>query len=172
MCDEDKWYILHQARVLTMGTTINLKLKSPHDSTGAIFDYTLDYNDFNLNYLDEDELNREVSVQDLDNKWHTIEKQPLNTLIRDEIDAYRRKFNPPQTEALIWNQAAKIKKLDGKKRTIKELVEFILDLPASQLNHLITSLNLNFGLDTTYTVECPTTHLAFTGGLAFTADLF
>ena len=69
--------------------------------------------------------------------------------------------------------ATRINRINGTKWSMSEKVNLLADvLPANVVVELQKEFDIKYGFDPTYVVECPTSRVAFTGGLAITADLF
>jgi hypothetical protein len=69
-------------------------------------------------------------------------------------------------------KAAMIEKINGKKKSISEIIEFLDNLPGNEFVKLTNQLEFKFGLDTTFEIECESCGSTFTGGLGINADLF
>lgn len=165
LCDEDKKFILHQTRVLTFGNEVQQTLRCP--ICGHIHDYVFSYDEFEIKYLNENHLDEELIIED-----KVIRRRiPVATTMED-IKRYKEKFNIPDSYAFILLQAAKINTIDGKKKTINELIEYLENLPGKELVKVSRFLDVKFGLETTVQVECVHCHTTFTGGVGINADLF
>jgi hypothetical protein len=165
LCDEDKLFILHQTRVLTFGTEVQQTLRCPF--CGHIHNYVLDYSDFEIIYLEEDYLKEELTINNA-----SIKRRIPNSKILDEVKVYKEKIKLPDSYAFILLQATKIASINGKRKSIGELVEYLENLPGKELVKISKFLEKNFGLQTSFKVECVQCKTAFTGGIGINADLF
>lgn len=170
LTDEDKTFILHKSRVLTFGNLIKQTLKCP--ICGDVHEYEIHYDNFEITYLTEEDTQKTVEVE-FDKKKYEITNQIPTGATWEEIEQYKRRFNPENSMAYILMQAALINTVNGKRWSMSEKVNFLADiLPAKYLIELAKAFELNYGFNPTYVVECPNSGTAFTGGLAITADLF
>lgn len=165
MCDEDKAFVLHQTRVLTFGPEVQQTLRCP--LCGHIHDYVFNYGDLEITYLDENHLEEELVVGE-----QIIKRRIPDQKILDEVKRYKEKVNLQDSYAFILLQAAKIATINGKKKPVGELVEYLENLPGNELVKISRFLDKRFGLETTFKVECDKCHTAFTGGIGINADLF
>lgn len=166
LCDEDKQFILHQTRILTFGSEIQQTLRCPF--CGHVHDYVVNYDDLDLTYLEEDVLNGILTLEDNTK----IERRIPTARVMGDIIHYKEKTKAPQSYAFIFLQVARIGKVNGKARSIGELVEYLENLPGKELLKISKFLDIKFGIDTTFTVECNKCGTAFTGGIGINADLF
>lgn len=170
LTDEDKTFILHKARALTFGNNIKQTLKCP--ICGEVHNYELNYDIFDVKILEQEDAEREF-IFEFKNKTLTITNKIPTGSTWDEIEQYKRRYNPDQTLAYILLQVAHIDTINGKRWSVNEMVNFLADeIPADILVELAKAFELKYGFDPTYVVECPKSGTAFTGGLAITADLF
>lgn len=170
LTDEDKTFILHKARTLTFGNEIKQTLKCP--VCGDIHEYTLNYEDFDTIYLREEDVGKELIINVGGKEYAIINKIPTGETW-EEVEQYKRRYKPVPTLAYILIQAAHISTINGRGWTMAEKVNFLADeLPANLLVEVAQFLDVKYGFDPTYLVECHNTGTAFTGGLAITADLF
>lgn len=165
LTDEDKAFILHQTRVLTFGRELQQTLRCPFCK--HIDHYILNYDDFEIIYLDENHLNDELVLED-----KTIKRRLVTVEHLKEARAYKEKINLPDSYAFILLQATRIGSINGKKKSIAELVEYLENLPGKELVKVARFLDVKFGLQTDFTVECTNCHTAFTGGVGINADMF
>jgi hypothetical protein len=165
LCDEDKAFILHQTRVLTFGSEVQQTLRCP--ICGHIHDYVFNYDDFEINYLEENHLEEELTIGD-----QTIKRRIPTSETMAELKRYKEKFNLPDSYAFILLQAGKIGSINGKKKTTTELVQYLENLPGNELVKVSRFLDRKFGLETTVQVECVNCKTAFAGGIGINADLF
>jgi hypothetical protein len=70
--------------------------------------------------------------------------------------------NLPDSYAFILLQATKIATVNGKKKSIGELVEYLENIPGSQLVKISRFLDRNLVTDT-FEAECEQCHGIFTG---------
>jgi hypothetical protein len=166
LCDEDKKCILHKTRVLTFGNEIEQSLRCPF--CGNIHTYIIDYDNFNFVLLDEDILSKTVVMSD----GKVITKAIPTKASWDAIHRYKDKRNLPDTYAFLLLQAARIGTIDGKHIGMSDLIEYLENLPGNELVNLSKALDIKFGLDTTFKVECNSCHTDFTGGIGINADMF
>lgn len=170
LTDEDKTFILHKARALTFGNTVTQTLKCP--ICGDIHKFDLDYEVFEVTNLEEEDVNREFIIEFENKEYRFTNKVPTGNTW-NEIEQYKRRFNPDPTLSYILLQVAYIDTINGKKMSVNEKVNLLADvLPANEVIKLAKAFELQYGFDPTYVVECPNSGTAFTGGLAITADLF
>ena len=73
---------------------------------------------------------------------------------------------------LYYYRQQKIATVNGKKKSIGELVEYLENIPGNQLVKISRFLDRKFGLQTTFEAECEQCHGIFTGGIGINADLF
>jgi len=166
LCDEDKKFILHKTRVLTFGSPLDQTLRCPF--CGKIHTYVLDYDNFETVYLDEEALLEEVTMPD----GKVITKAIPTKLDWDAAHKHKEKRNLPDSYSYILLQAVRIGKVNGSKKSISELVDYLENLPGKDLLYLVKKLDIKFGLNTTFTVECQSCHIDFTGGVGINADTF
>ena len=166
LCDEDKKFILHKTRELTFGNTVDQTLRCPFCS--KIHNYTIDYNDLSFDLLDEDKFNETIEMPD----GNTITKKVPSKLDWDKIHRYKEKRNLPESYSYILLQVARINTINGKKKSLGEIIAYLENLPAKDLRNLTDKLELKFGLDTTFIAECKSCKTDFPGGIGINADLF
>ena len=167
LCDEDKLYILHQTRVLTFGNEVEQTLRCP--ACGMIQDHVFNYEDFDFTLLEEEKLKEEFTLSD----GETVIKRRIVTQdIIKELARYKEKFKLPDSYAFILLQAARIGKVDGKKKSTSELIEFLNDMQGKDLIKLAKFLDFNFGLNTNFKIKCTKCQFNFEGGIGINADLF
>lgn len=165
LSDEDKAFVLHQTRVLTFGTEIQQTLRCPF--CGHIHDYILDYSDFEVTLLPHDHLEEEFVLEDT-----KIKRRIPNKEILKSARSYKDKVNLPDDYAFILLLATKIGSINGKKKSVSELVEYLENLPGKELVKVSQFLDVPHGMKTDYTVECVNCKTAFTGGIGVNADMF
>lgn len=165
LTDEDKAFILHQTRILTFGHELQQTLRCPFCK--HIDNYILDYNNFEVIYLDENHLTDELELDGV-----IIKRRLVNTELLKEARNYKNKVNLPDDYAFILLQATRIASLNNKKKTIAELVEYLENIQGKDLVKVARFLDAKFGLQTDFTVECSNCHTAFTGGVGINADMF
>lgn len=166
LCDQDKSAILHMSRVLTFGQEVEQTLRCPF--CGKIDTYTLDYEDFPITLLDDTWMSSAITMPD----GKVITKRIPTKADWDVIYRHKEKRNLDETYAFILLQASKIAMIDGKAWPIGEVIGYLENLPGKDLMYLVKELDVKFGIDTTFTVECKVCHSDFTGGLGINADLF
>jgi ribosomal protein S27E len=164
--DQDKLFILHRTRILTFGTEVEQAVRCPQ--CGKIHNYVINYDDLELHLLEEADLTSEITLGTGD----IISKRVPNKRVWDEINTYKDKIkiDPGMSYALL--KAAMIEKINGKKKSISEIIEFLDNLPGNEFVKLTNQLEFKFGLDTTFEIECESCGSTFTGGLGINADLF
>ena len=163
--DEDKAFILHITRVLTFGNEIQQTLKCPF--CGHVDDYVINYDDFSVTYLPDDYLEKELKLEDKIIKRRIPSKETMKA-----AKAYKDRVGLPDSYAFILLQAAKIGSINGKKKSFAELVEYLENLPGNMLVKISDFLNVKFGIETTFEVECTGCKTSFTGGIGINADMF
>lgn len=166
LCDEDKKFILHKTRVLTFGNETYQTLRCPH--CGVIYEYEISYNDFDVQMLDEKYLTDSITLSNGD---IITRKVPIKKHWT-EINRYKEKTNLTNDYAYILMQISRIDTINGKRKSIPDLISYLENLPGVELVKLAKELEIKFGLDTTFKVDCNNCNTTFTGGLGFTADLF
>jgi len=165
LSDEDKAFVLHTTRVLTFGPEITQTLRCPF--CGHIQEHEISYDNFNVTLLDENFLEEELVLDD-----KTIKRRIATSEVISSARMYKEKMNLPDSYSFILLQAAKIETINGKKKTIAELVEYLENLPGKELVKVAKFLDSKFGIDTTFEVECSKCKTAFTGGIGINADMF
>lgn len=171
LTDEDKTVILYKSRELTFGSEIKLRQKCP--ICGKTHDYVIDYSDFSIKYLEKEDVGRVHQFELQDGTRYEIENQVPTGKTWEEIEQYKRRYEPPLTLSYILLQVANIGKVNGREITVRDKVNLLADiLPANVLVDVIDKMGVKYGLDPTYTLECLETGTAFTGALALTADIF
>lgn len=163
--DEDKAFILHQTRILTFGTDIQQTLRCPF--CGQVHDYIINYEDFAVTLLPHDHLEEAFVLDD-----KTIKRRIPTKEVLESARVYKEKVNLSDSYAFILLQASKIGTINGKKKSMAELVEYLENLPGNQLVKISEFLNVKSGLNTEFEVECNHCHTAFTGGIGINADMF
>jgi hypothetical protein len=166
LTDEDKHFILHKTRELTFGDTVEQSLRCP--ICGSIDNYQVNYSDLDFILLDEDKYKEEVKLSD----GTTITRKIPTKASWEKIHRYKEKRNLPDDYSFILLQAAKIETIDGKTKSLGEIITYLENLPAKELRQLYDNLNIKFGLDTTFKVKCTSCKSEFTGGIGINADLF
>lgn len=170
LCDEDKKLILHKTRVLTFGNEVQQTLRCPYCS--HIADYVLSYDDFTITNLDENYLTQEILINGFTVlKDKIIPRIPLKKHW-DEINRHKEKVNLADNYAFILLQVAKIETINGKRLSVGQAIDYLENLPGKELIKLSKKLDIKFGIDTTFTVECVKCKTPFTGGVGINADLF
>jgi len=165
LTDEDKAFILHTTRVLTFGNEIQQTLKCPF--CGHIHTYIVEYSDFSVTLLPDDHLDEEFVLGD-----KTLKRRVPTKEVLESAKLYKEKVNLPDSYAFILLQASKIATINGKKKSMAELVEYLENLPGNELVKVSEFLNVKSGIDTTFKVECTNCKTAFTGGIGINADMF
>lgn len=179
LCDEDKFFILHMARVQTFGDEISQAQRCPF--CGDIHTYDINYKDFKVKYIESEE---EVSGEK-EYTWENKVKGTKHKLVvkkkvptADDFTAiklYQEKHNPSPDFAAVLLMISRIKYIifDGKKyTTISELLNLLLDLNGVIFLEVSDFIKTEFGLDTTFVVDCKKCKTAITGGIGINADLF
>lgn len=166
LCDEDKSVILHETRRLTFGDEVEQSLRCP--ICGKIHKYVISYDDLNFVLLDEDKMAEVLTTKG----GKRITRRVPTKKDWTAIHRHKEKRNLPDTYAFLLLQISKINTIDNKKPSILEMVEYLENLPGKELLEIVEFLDNNFGLDTTYKVECNFCHTDFTGGIGINADLF
>jgi uncharacterized C2H2 Zn-finger protein len=166
LCDEDKKFILHKTRVLTFGNMLDQTLRCPF--CGKIHTYNIDYDNFELSHLDEDWLNEKITMPD----GKVITKAIPTKADWNAAHKHKEKRGLPDSYSYLLLQAIRISHVDGSRKTLSELIDYLENLPGRDLSFLTRKLELKFGLDTTFTVECQSCHTDFTGGVGINADMF
>lgn len=173
LSDEDKFFILHMARVQTFGDILSQAIRCPF--CGEIHTYDVNYNDFKVKYLDnEDEASGEKNIEFGTNKL-TVKKRIPTAEDFADIKLYQEKHKPNADFAFILYMIAKIKYIilnDKKYTTISELMNLLVDLDGLAFLEIDEFVKTEFGLDTTFIVDCKTCKIAVTGGVGINADLF
>jgi len=165
LSDEDKSFILHQTRILTFGTEIQQTLRCPF--CGHIHDYIVDYSDFSVTLLPHDHLEEEFILED-----KTIKRRIANKEVLTSARNHKDKANLSDDYAFILLLATKIGSINGKKKSMFELVDFLENIPGKDLVKISKFLDVPHGLRTDFTVECKNCKTAFTGGIGINADMF
>lgn len=165
LCDEDKLYILHQTRVLTFGQEVEQSLRCP--ACGHIHSYIFNYEDFDFTLLEEEKLTEEFRVGE-----DVITRRIANQEIIDEMMRHKEKFNLPDSYAFLLLQASRIGRINNKKKSTMELVQYLENMQGKDLIKLSKFLELDFGLKTRFKVECVKCRHKFEGGIGINADLF
>lgn len=165
LCDEDKKFILHKTRVLTFGNNIEQTLRCPYCRN--IHTYELNYKDFEVTLLEEDYITKVIEI----GNDKIIPRIP-NSKVFNEINRYKDKANLSSDYTFILLQVARIDTVNGKKIPIVKMIEYLENLPGVELVKLSKELDVKFGLNTTFIVECNNCNTAFTGGIGINADLF
>lgn len=166
LCDEDKQFILHQTRILTFGNELQQTLRCP--ICGHVHDYIINYDDLDFNLLTEDTLNEKLKLAD----GNVLERRVPSSRIMRDIIRYKEKANKPSSYAFIFLQVSRLGLINGKQRSIGDLVEYLENMPGKELVKVSRFLDFKFGLDTSFMVECDKCQSSFTGGIGITADLF
>jgi hypothetical protein len=166
LCDEDKKFVLHQTRILTFGEEIQQTLRCPF--CGHIHDYTINYSDLELTYLEEEVLNDVLELSD----GTKITRRIPSSKTMEEIIRYKDKVKFPPSYSFLFLQASRIGKVNGKKMPIGEMITWLENIPGKELSKISKFLDIRFGLDTTFEVECAGCGTSFTGGIGISADLF
>lgn len=166
LCDEDKLFILHQTRILTFGDEVEQSLRCPH--CGHIHNYTINYSDLEFTTLEQDVLDDKLVLPDK----MTITRRIPTSLDMEEINRYKERMNLPKSYSFLLLQASRISKVNNKKKSIAELIELLENMPGDSLMELYRFLDISFGLNTNFEIECHKCGSRFTGGLGINADLF
>lgn len=170
LCDEDKVFILHMARIQTFGDTIKQTLRCPF--CGAIHEYEVSYEDFEVRKLESmEEVEGEYTLPNGD----VIKKRIPTAEIFEDLNIYRDKNKLELVDNYLLNIVARVDNIKTDERkltTTTELINYLSDLDGRDFVKVADFLVTTFGLDTTYTVECNNCQTALSGGLGITADLF
>lgn len=166
LCDEDKRYILHKARELTFGSTLEQQLKCPF--CGKVHTYTKDYSELEFSLLNTEEFLEPIKMPD----GKVITRALPTKATWDTVYRYKEKRNLPESMSFLLIQASKINTIDGKRVSLGEILDYLDNLPGKDLVELSKQLTLNFGLNTMFKVECQSCHSEFPGGIGINADLF
>ncbi len=165
ICDEDKAYILHIARQLTYGQIVTQQMVCP--VCGKIHDYDINYDDFELKKLEQEDVEGAFGIGN-----YTFAKQVPTNETRAPLMRYKEKANLHPSYNYLILVATRIKTVNGKRESPHELITILENMPAQNLSKLVDWLDVKFGLDTTFKVECKSCHTPFAGGLGISADLF
>lgn len=166
LTDEDKLFILLETRKLTFGPEVKQSLRCPF--CNHIHEYTIDLDNLPIHLLDETNFNDIITLSSGD----TVTKRLPNKLTYEEIENARIKFNYPPTYNFILGIASKIDKINGRRLTIREQVEWLENLDGKLLVEVAESINFVYGVENTYIVNCVKCGTNFTGGVGLNADLF
>lgn len=166
LCDEDKAAILHKTRRLTFGDEVQQTLRCPH--CNKIHDYTIDYNDLETVMLDTELFNEPIVLSD----GTIITRRLPNKAIIAEILRQQEKFQLDKSTSYNLMLFSKIDTINGKTFTVRQAVDFLEALDGRDWALLSKMLDIRFGLNPTYIVECKDCGLAIPGGLGINADLF
>ncbi len=164
--EEDKFFILHKTRTLTFGNEIDQTLRCPvckHVET-----YVINYDDFEVVTLEEDQIHKTIKLED----GTEIETRIATSSVWTNIDSYKEKRNLPATYAFIFLIASGIGKINGEKKSIGELVEYLENLMGSDLMEISKNVGVKFGLDVSFTVPCSKCKTEIPGGIGINADMF
>jgi len=170
MADEDKLFILHTTRVLTFGKELRQVLRCP--ICGEIHDYEVNYDDFKIDYLDIKEESSILKLKDTD-----IEVKRKIPVAEDYLEAkyFQEKYSIPERDSFLILQALKVEYIkDDKKhyRTMREKVDYLGDLQGSLFMDIVEFVNVRFGLNTNFNVECKSCSNVIQGGVGISADFF
>lgn len=169
LCDEDKSAILYYTRLLTFGEYIDQHMKCPH--CGGIHKVSANYSEFVLTLLEEDNL----KVVHLDNGDELHRRVPTPK-IQKEIELFKKRYEVDVLDSqllLMMTRIDKIVKEDGTTiRNLKMLFDYLADLEGRIFGDIIDNIDIKFGLNTTFEIECPETLLTFKGVTGINADFF
>lgn len=166
LCDQDKSFILHKTRTLTFGDEIHQTLKCPF--CGHIHEYTINYSDFNTKYLTQEYLDEVVELSNGDK----VSRRIATRKVWKEIDNHKTKRNLSDMYAYILLVSSRVGEINGERKSIGELVEYLENLPGNDLVKIDRGFGERFGLDTTYIQQCAKCKLDITGGVGINADMF
>lgn len=166
LAEQDKHIILHMTRVLTFGSTIQQTLRCP--VCGHTHTYDIDYDKFKITYLDKDfNKNREFKVGD-----NIYTKRIPTVGDMKELKRFKEKFQITHKDDFILIHLVQIELVNNKKIGNFELLNLLKDLPGRELLEVTENLKTEFGLDTTFQVECDSCQNIIPGGLGITPNLF
>lgn len=166
LCDEDKAAILHKTRRLTFGDIVQQTQVCPHCQ--KVHTYEIDYNDFEFTELDIDLFKTEITLSNGDK----VTRRLPNKEILQDIEVAKKRRPLKKGEMFNVLLFSKIETVNGKRLTLLEGLEWLSNLKGTDWVLLSKMLDIRFGLNVSYVVECPNCELAFTGGLGINADLF
>ncbi len=165
--DEDKIFILHKIREVTFGNNLVQGLRCQF--CGYIDNYEVHYEDFKVNYLEPIE---PITLSNGDK----VKKKVLTKKDHEEAQYLKDKY-PSMTKGNLFTMgvAVFIDYIETPKGILKTLLDKYNYLLTTDVNDFvaITEYNItNFGLDTTFIVECTNCKTHFTGGIGLSADIF
>lgn len=166
LTDEDKVFILHKTRELTFGDKVEQNLRCP--ICGHIDLYEVSYEDLEFTLLEEEVLNEEIEMSD----GKVITKKIPTKADWKNVHRYKEKRKLPEDYSFILLQAIRINTIDGKSKTLGEVITYLENLPGKDLRQLYDKLDIKYGLDTSFKVNCNSCKSEFTGGIGINADLF
>lgn len=173
LCDEDKQLILHTARRLTFGDTIVQHLRCVNPMCGKIHAHEISYTDFEIIELQE---GIHLGTLKLSNGDIVTRRVPI-TKDYELIEEYKKDYEITNAHYYPMSMSAYIKGIyiesqDREIRLVSEVVNYLMDLPGKDFLKIRDFIEVKFGLDTTFEVECPECKTVFTGGIGINADLF
>lgn len=167
LATEDKTYILHALRVLTFGSEVEQTLRCPF--CGKVHDYVINYDDFALNKIPSDYLTHgsiaEIAGKAIERTIPTIHK--LET-----IRNFKEQMKISDHDDYILLLMGYINTVDNKKLSPLDLRDFLINLPGRDLVKVEKHVDVKYGFDTTFTVECESCSVAITGGIGLNAHIF
>lgn len=176
MADQDKLFLLIKLRILTLGPNLIQNVKSPY-GTQRIQEVELDLASMEVMYLEQKELDKELEVTDQNGTVYVLKRRVPNRKVIEEIMEAKEKHNISSYDDALLRMVSlldpKIKAPNGyKARPVHEVVDFLGNLPGRQLKEVYNFVEMPFGINPTFEVECEETRQSFLGVVAFSADLF
>lgn len=175
LSDQDKAFIMVKLRIISLGDTVKQFVRSPYSS--KMQEVEVDLTALDVVYLSEEELGRELTIKDQNNKEYSFKRRIPNKKVMEEILIAKEKHNISSYDDALLRVVSlmdpKIKAPDGYKvRPVHEMVDFLSNLPGKVLLEVFKYIDLQFGIVPTFTAICEQTKQEFLGVLAFSADLF
>lgn len=170
LTEQDKHLILHQTRVLTFGNILTQSLKCPY--CGLIHEYEINYDNFEITLLEKDYVENNEKQFGKDELEHKYTRKVPTVGDLKAIKLFKDKFNITHQDDYILGVMLFIDKIDDKKLSQLDLLNHLKDMPGNDLVQLVKWVEIKYGLDTSYTVECESCHNTFPGGLGITPNLF
>ncbi len=176
MCLGDFQYLLHKLRVVTYGTKYRLSSKCPHcgfDNVGEI-----DLNEMSVSsYTDEVEKYFDIELPISKNRVRLRMQTPrvlddINVRVK-EITSKRKSSS--KDSAFLLNIESVIDTVNGSKLDIFKKSDFVKQLPMSDINYILASVNkINelIGLDMTLSATCDFCGLDYDSPFRITPEFF
>lgn len=166
LTEQDKAYILHSLRQLTYGNSVPQTLRCQF--CGTVHEYDINYSDFKTKPLDGEYVTNntfEVEGHTYTRKIPTVEDIKL-------IPNFIERFNVSVFDHFLVQQIQYIENIDNNLKTNIQKLTHLKNIPGRSLSKVIDKLKVDFGLDTTYHVDCKNCSMAITGGLGLSPNLF